>query len=71
VNEVDVEVDGRLCAGSTWCLTVAPGAFEIGPTGRARPLADVSASREQLAEAEESCPVGAIRVSISADKNAE
>jgi ferredoxin len=70
MNEVEVEVDSRRCAGSGWCVTVAPGAFEIGPSGKARPLADVSASREQLAEAEESCPVAAIRVSVS-DEHAE
>ena len=67
----EVEVDSQLCAGSTWCLTVAPGAFELSAAGKARPLTAVSATREQLVEAEESCPVGAIRVTINVDENVE
>jgi ferredoxin len=71
MSEAEVEVDRRLCAGSGWCVTVAPRGFEIDASGKAKPLANISATREQLVEAEESCPVAAIRVSINADETSE
>lgn len=71
LNGVEVEVDPRLCAGSRWCLNAAPGAFETDAFGKAMPLDEMSATHAQLLEAEESCPVGAIRVSIADDQNLE
>ena len=68
MTDIDVEVDSGLCAGSTWCLNVAPGAFAIDASGKAKRTDDMSATREQLIEAEESCPVGAIRVSLGRDE---
>jgi ferredoxin len=71
MDHIGVEVDSDLCAGSTWCLNVAPGAFALDASGKAGLIEDVSATREQLIEAEESCPVGAIRVSLGADEKQE
>lgn len=60
--DVDVDLDTDTCVGSTWCTTAAPRAFVMGADGKARVGSVESATRAELQEAEESCPVSAIRV---------
>lgn len=59
---VDVEVDAGTCVGSTWCTTVAGRTFVMGADGKAHVAAVEEASLDELHEAEDSCPVSAIRV---------
>ena len=60
--DVEVEVDTGTCVGSTWCTTVASRTFVMGADGKAHVAAVEGASLDELHEAEESCPVSAIRV---------
>ena len=60
--QVEVEVDAQTCVGSSWCTTIAGRAFVIGTDGKAH-VADIEdTSLDDLQEAEDSCPVSAIRV---------
>ncbi|KWX57367.1 hypothetical protein ASJ79_11615 [Mycobacterium sp. NAZ190054] len=58
----EVEVDTSTCVGSTWCTTIAARAFVMGDDGKAHVARVEDASLDELREAEESCPVSAIRV---------
>lgn len=67
MSDVAVELDAGTCVGSTWCTTIASRAFVMGADGKAR-VADVEdASLDELQEAEDSCPVSAIRVLAQAE----
>lgn len=65
------EVDQSICVGSMWCVNIAPGAFEIDETGKSRPRVSAAVSEEELLEAEESCPVSAIRVLMESTREVE
>ncbi|XRQ08647.1 4Fe-4S domain-containing protein [Actinomadura welshii] len=56
-----VVVDRDVCVGSTWCVSVAGGAFEIDASdGKARALTPGAAGPDELLEAVDGCPVAAI-----------
>ena len=55
-----VEIDARLCSGTSNCIEDAPLAFEMGPDGIARLLP--GASDEDLLIGARVCPLDAIRV---------
>ncbi len=59
---VRVDVDADTCVGSTWCTTVAARTFVMGPDGKAHVANLDGVDIEELQEAEDSCPVSAIRV---------
>ena len=55
-----VEIDKRLCSGTSNCVEDAPLAFDIGPDGIARVLP--GATDEDLLIGARCCPMDAIRV---------
>jgi ferredoxin len=55
-----VTVDQELCIGAGNCERVAPGVFEVDDV--ARVVDPTAASEEQIRQAEQSCPSGAILV---------
>lgn len=55
-----VEIDRRLCSGTSNCIEDAPLAFEMGPDGIARVLP--GATDEDLLLGARTCPMEAIRV---------
>lgn len=56
-----VEVDPRLCIGSSNCVEEAPEAFEMDERGLAR-LRVPPASDTEVTRGAQACPVGAIRL---------
>lgn len=62
MTDVDVELDRDTCVGSTWCANIAAKAFVMGTDGKAHVGAVEEATLDELQEAEDSCPVSAIRV---------
>lgn len=60
-DRVDVVVDATACVGSMTCVALAPEHFEMdGATSR--PLRSPTRLDDHLRDAEESCPVAAIRL---------
>jgi ferredoxin len=61
-DQAVVELDSVACVGSRWCTTIADRAFVMGDDGKAH-VGDLDgADVNNLHEAEDSCPVSAIRV---------
>jgi ferredoxin len=58
---VRVEIDPRLCIGSTNCVEEAPDAFEMDERGVAR-LRTPPAPDTHVTIGAHACPVGAIRL---------
>lgn len=56
-----VEVNPRLCAGTSNCVEDAPGVFEVEGSGPARWVAP-DASLESLLRGAEACPMQAIQI---------
>jgi ferredoxin len=68
--DIEVELDTGTCVGSTWCTTIAARTFVMGADGKAH-VGDVGdATLQELQEAEDSCPVSAIRVQAKSDEGA-
>lgn len=61
------EVDRGLCVGSGWCVNVAAPAFEIDDAGKATHVPGTQVGDEQLLEAVDNCPVGAITLTTDAE----
>lgn len=61
-HDVEVTVDPLLCVGSGTCVGLAPELFELDADGVARPLSTPVPDGDELREAQECCPVQAIRV---------
>ncbi|WP_199435396.1 ferredoxin [Qaidamihabitans albus] len=60
-SERRVVVDRAVCVGSTTCVNVAGGSFEIDETdGKARVLTPGAATMDEVLDAVDSCPVAAI-----------
>ncbi|HEX6871583.1 MAG TPA: ferredoxin [Micromonosporaceae bacterium] len=57
-----ISVDAAACRRSGTCLALAPHAFTVDATGRARPAAERIEPDDAVADAAASCPVGAIDV---------
>ena len=55
-------VDHDLCAGVAQCVQIAPGAFRLGDDGLAVAAPSGPFTAQEVAEAAESCPMGAIAV---------
>ena len=56
-----VTVDRDACVGSSFCVGLAAGGFEIDPSdGKVRVVAGAVVTADDVDEAVESCPVGAI-----------
>lgn len=53
-------VDRKLCIGRAVCVRLAPGAFEMDERDKAVPLDEITSSDEELLDAAEACPTGAI-----------
>ena len=60
-----VEVDATTCAASALCVSLAPARFRLDD-GTARPVAEHIDPDDDVIDAAESCPTGAISV-YSAD----
>lgn len=58
---VRVVIDSNLCVGSSMCVTTHPNLFVMQPDGHAAYVADVI-DLDAALEAEELCPVTAIRL---------
>ncbi|MEW9520540.1 ferredoxin [Streptomyces tubercidicus] len=56
-----IEVNRRVCAGAGLCLGTAPGLMRLD-TGRGRPVHDLIAPDDAVADAAEVCPTQAITV---------
>jgi ferredoxin len=56
-----VVVDRKTCVGSSYCINIAKGAFAIDRAdGKVRVVDTGAASIEDLQDAVDTCPVGAI-----------
>jgi len=55
-------VDAEKCIGCGVCVSLAPGAFEMGPDGKSHVKNPVEASDEEIQSAADSCPAQAITV---------
>lgn len=55
-----VEVNRDLCIGAASCVVLAPTVFELDNEGKAVVLDPSSASEQEIMEAAQSCPTGAI-----------
>jgi ferredoxin len=62
-QERAVTVDRDLCVGSTLCTQIAPQIFALDPEGRSSVIGDPCNTPELAQDAEDNCPVGAIRFS--------
>jgi ferredoxin len=62
-----IDVDPRRCVASQTCVRIAPKHFELVDHTHARSTGAAIADDEleQLYDAEESCPTGAIRVVVT------
>lgn len=59
-----VTVDPKLCIGCYLCSGIAPDVFEMdGDKAKLKKNADLKKDKKAVLEAEESCPVQAIKVS--------
>jgi ferredoxin len=61
---MEVEVNKEKCIGCGYCVSVCPEVFELGEDGKSQVKEGVNFSeyKEQIKEAKEGCPVGAIEV---------
>lgn len=58
-----IRADTRVCVGSAMCVTMAPGAFELGPDRKVQVRQTLGETElEDLLDAEEGCPVSAITI---------
>ncbi len=58
-----IEVDRRRCVGNAMCLALAPGVFAYNRRRQSEVRDPGGGSREDILEAAENCPTGAIVVS--------
>ena len=67
--EILVTVNPRKCMANQMCKRFAPGFFELGAAGYARPTRDnwMPTDLEALRAAEDNCPTGAITVQVADD----
>lgn len=64
-----VELDQTDCCGSGMCANLAPGAFEIEPSGVAKVLPSAGAGdRSQLIRAAKSCPTACITLTENGEE---
>jgi len=57
----ELVVDRKTCVGSSYCVNIARGAFAIDQAdGKVRVVDPSTATREELEDAVETCPVSAI-----------
>ncbi len=59
-RRLQVEVNRDLCIGAATCVVLAPTVFELDTEGKAIVLDVSSATEQEIMEAAESCPTGAI-----------
>jgi ferredoxin len=62
-----VTVDGELCAGSGFCLSVAPEVFSMPPGQERATAVEGALTGDQLElarEAQSLCPLSAIRIEL-------
>ena len=61
---MEVKVNKEKCIGCGYCASVCPEVFELGDDGKSKVKegVDFSKYKEQIKEAKESCPAGAIEV---------
>ncbi|TMS54943.1 MULTISPECIES: ferredoxin [Mycobacteriaceae] len=57
---VRVTVDPEVCLGSTTCIALAPGLFQLNDTGTAQPFQAVVERCTALDDVISRCPTGAI-----------
>jgi ferredoxin len=59
---MEVKVNKEKCIGCGYCVSVCPEVFELGDDGKSKVKEGVNFSKykEQIKEAQEGCPVGAI-----------
>lgn len=65
MSDKKIAVDQDTCIGCTTCAAMCPKYFEMGETGKARPVFDTVTDKSDLdsvVEAEQACPVDAISV---------
>ena len=62
-HSIQASVDRALCVGSGPCFVLAPKAFELDETMKARVLDPSAESREALLAAAAECPTAAIYLS--------
>jgi len=60
MTSVRLKVDRELCVGSSTCVSVASGVFELGPDGKARVVNPGAAPIAAVEDAVDGCPVLAI-----------
>jgi ferredoxin len=60
-----VVVDHDLCVGNGTCLIVAPSVFAHNAARQSEVIDPTGASEEVIRRAAESCPVGAIRITVT------
>jgi|YelNatPaOPRAMG01_1025707.scaffolds.fasta_scaffold00785_10 ferredoxin len=61
---MEVKVNKEKCIGCGYCASVCPEVFELGDDGKSKVKegVDFSKYKEQIKEAKEGCPAGAIEV---------
>jgi ferredoxin len=60
-----VVVDHDLCVGNGTCLVVAPSVFAHNAARQSEVIDPTGASESVIRKAAESCPVGAIRITVA------
>ncbi len=65
-DELRVAVDHNRCVGSTMCVQVASETFALNQEGQSIVIDPNGASREQVLDAAEQCPMEAITVDDAA-----
>ena len=65
-DELRVAVDHNRCVGSTMCVQVACETFVLNEEGQSMVIDPNGASREQVLDAAEQCPIEAITVDDAA-----
>jgi ferredoxin len=60
-----VVVDHDLCVGNGTCLIVAPSVFAHNANRQSEVIDPTGASEAVIRRAAESCPVGAIRITVT------
>jgi ferredoxin len=60
MTSVRLEVDRELCVGSSTCVGIASGVFELGPDGKARVVNPSAVPIATVEDAVDGCPVLAI-----------
>ena len=61
-NRIRIEVDRALCIGSGDCVDTAPDVFQLDEDDKATVVDPDGASRDDILEAAQNCPVTAIFV---------